>query len=267
MHESDIIASDVFHELVKRISNHSLQLASLPDIVIKVNQVLDDDRKGVIDVAKIIQKEVALSTRIMQIANSPSIRSSKQITSIVDAINRLGMDLVKNLAICVSLNDRFITTNAVHRELMRKSMAVSIQRSVLGSMISKYLVLGTSPEIALISGLVSQLGHTVIIKYIDDDAKFNSLAPDDIENILAKYGDEVSDLILCMWGFPKTIIEALFGQQIANTTTPTTNHDVVSLAQLYIENPEKCPMAIYITEMLNEHPDEYESTKSLFAVG
>jgi len=259
------ISADIFHELVKRISNHSLQLASLPDIVIKVNHVLEDDRKGVNDVAKVIQGEVALSTRIMHIANSPAIRGNKQITSISDAINRLGMDLVKNLAICVSLKDKFISKDSMHKDLMHQAMMISIQRSVLGTMISKYLVPTSSSEIALISGLISKLGHTVIIKYIDDNKELKTLDKAIIVEILNQYGDEVSELILCIWGFPPVMLDTLFSRKIPDIIEPVTNGDVLALTNAYLEfldhQREETDMFKKITEMIDSNLEEYEAIK------
>ena len=257
------ISADIFHELVKRISNHSLHLASLPDLIIKVNNVLSDERKGVNDVAKVIQSEVALSTRIMHIANSPAIRSSKQITSITEAINRLGMDLIKNLAICVSLKDKFNSKDLVHADLMHTAMATSIQRSVIGMLISKYLVPTSSSEVALIGGLVSQLGHTVIIKYIDEQKELKHLSKDVIIGILDKYGAEVSELILCIWGFPTSIIDALFSRVVPNLATPTTNADVLALATAYITRTEETEVFATITEIISLHPEEYKAIKSI----
>lgn len=260
-------SADIFHELVKQISNHSLQLASLPDIVIKVNQVLDDDRKGVLDVAKVIQNEVALSTRIIHIANSPAIRGNKQITSISDAVNRLGMELVKNLAICVTLKDRFVTKNPVHKELMQHAMATSIQRSVLGMMISKYLVKTSSPEVALISGLVSQLGQTVIIKYIDNNKDLKAIRKEQIIEILNQYGEEVSELILSMWGFPPAVLDAMFSKKIPDIANPMTNFDVYALSSRYLDGADQEQTDIFqkISQMIEEHREEFESTKSLIA--
>lgn len=260
-------ALEIYHEIVKKINNNTLQLASLPDIIFKVNAVLDDETKGISDIAKVIQHEISLSTRIIHISNSPALRGLREVTSMTDAVNRLGVALIKNLAICVSLKDKFNTKNMVHKDLMDETMDISLQRSAYGFLIAKYLVLETHPEISLISGLVSKVGHAVMLRYINDSPDLKKLPEEEVRNIINQYGDEISEVILSRWSFPAAILESLYGRTLPNTRTPSTYQDVYQLSLDYIEYKagrlNETEMLKIIDTVVEAHLAEYESLISL----
>ena len=261
------IAHNIFHEIVKKINNNTLQLASLPDLIIKVNTVLADERKGLMDIANVIQHEISLSTRIIHIANSPAIRGSRPVVSVSDALNRLGIDLVKNLAVCVLLKDKFNTKNLVHKHLMVDALETSTLRSVYGFLISKYLVPDLIPEVSLISGLVSKIGHVVILRYINDTAEYKLLHDSTVLAIMEEYGDEISEVILRRWDFPTAIIDSTFGHTVPNTVAPETYHDVYVLTTKYIQykagEGEINEKFAAIDEVIAAHPEEYNSLAML----
>lgn len=257
----------ILHEIIKQINNNSLQLASMPDVIVKVNTVLNDDRKGINDIAKVIQNEIALSARIIQIANSPALRGHNEITSMVDAINRLGIALVKNLAVCVSIKDKFNSKNLIHKDLMEAEMFVGHQRSIYGFMIAKYLVKGLSPEISLIAGLVSKIGQVVVIRYINDHAEYKALPKDKVKKIINTIGDEVGDLILRRWEFPTNIINAVFGRAVADFKNPSSYRDVYVITEHYLEHLTITPTPeIDYSNIDSIIADHNEDLKSLEAI-
>ena len=260
-------SKNILHELVKKINNNSLQLASLPEIIVKVNTVLSDDRKGINDIVKVIQHELALSSRIIQIANSPALRGNRDITSMNDAINRLGISLIKNLAICVSLKDRFNSKNLLHKDIMDEELRISNSRSVHGFMIAKYIAVGLSPETSLIAGLVSKIGQVVVIRYISDHPELRLLTTGEVRTVINEIGDEVGDIILRKWEFPAAIINAIYGRAGADLINPTTYRDVFMLVDSYLKFtnivPEVLPNYDVISEILAANKEDLDSLESI----
>lgn len=225
----------IFNEIIIKINNNSLQLASLPDLIIKVNTVLADERKGISDIAKVIQSEISLSTRIIRIANSPGLRGDREITSISDAIGRLGLTLVKNLAIVVSLSDKFKTKNVVHSNLMETLTDASIESSVYGYMMTKFLAPSLSPEMALINGLISNLGHMVVLRYMNDTDAYKTYNQEDTCRVVTEIGNNVGSALLMKWAFPTSCIDAIFGGVSSNRVHLRTYRDVFVMTQRYVE--------------------------------
>src|SRR5512147_807202 len=77
-------------------------LPTLPTVVFQLHRVLDDEHAGAADVAAIIERDPALTARLLRSANSAAFsRSGERIGSISSAVSRLGVNQVR--AICIVL--------------------------------------------------------------------------------------------------------------------------------------------------------------------
>ena len=52
------------------LEQERLPLPTLPEVAIRVREIVDDDNATISDVAQIIETDAALSARIIQVANS-----------------------------------------------------------------------------------------------------------------------------------------------------------------------------------------------------
>jgi len=71
-----------------------LQLPSLPDLAFKVRTAVNDPRRSVADIARLIQFDPALAARLIQIANSPLYRGIKKFDNCHSAITRMGIEII-----------------------------------------------------------------------------------------------------------------------------------------------------------------------------
>lgn len=85
-------------ELLARGEN----LPTLPTVVFQLHKVLDDERAGASEVAGIIERDPALTARLLRAANSAAFhRGGDRIGSVLTAVSRLGVNQVR--AICIVL--------------------------------------------------------------------------------------------------------------------------------------------------------------------
>ena len=230
------MTNHIYEEIHQQIEDNTLVLARLPETICEVNAALADDDKGLADIAKVIQHDVALSSRIIRIVNSPLLRNSSPILSVFDAINRLGVDFVKNLAFCVSIRDKFNSKNVTHRHLMEQILHESEQQSFVSYFVTKYLTDSKLvPETSLLCGLVSRIGHMVILRYVDDHPQYKTLDPNEIDGLMYEYGETITEHILERWNFPTIIINAMSEQHMADINNPSTYRDVYMLTCKYLE--------------------------------
>ena len=256
----------ILYEIIRKINDNSLSLASLPDFIIKVNEALTDDRKTIKDISTIIQHEVSLSARIMRIANSPALRGNSEITSISHAIQRLGLALVKNLAICVALTDRFTSTNLAHKLILDDILQQSIRISVISYMIAEHMAKGVLPESALVAGLVSKVGHLVTLRYLDDHPKYRSLNATETGKLLECVGDEVTLHLLRKWDFPIEILDFLYGID-PESTENLTRKGSFNLTHSYLrcvdDNLPMTGLCVVVDSLVREHHEELDSLRSV----
>ena len=87
-------------------------IPSLPSVVMKVNSALMDKSETTHGICKIIEKDFALTSRILRLANSSYYGLSYSVDTLSMAISILGFNTVRNLAVTVSLHNIFDRSNS-----------------------------------------------------------------------------------------------------------------------------------------------------------
>jgi len=85
----------------------NIELASLPEIVIRLNQAVDDPYSTAKDISDIISEDPALSARLLRIVNSPFYGFPSQIDTISLAVTIVGTQQLRLLALASSTIRQF----------------------------------------------------------------------------------------------------------------------------------------------------------------
>jgi HD-like signal output (HDOD) protein len=135
-------------------------IATLPEITVKVVELVEDPKSTAQDLHKVISSDPALCSRILKVVNSSFYGLPGQIGSINRAIVMLGLNAVKNIAIAASLAKLFrggdLTANFSARELWTHSNVTA----AAAKMVANSLRLGLADE-AFLAGLIHDIGLMV----------------------------------------------------------------------------------------------------------
>lgn len=135
-------------------------IATLPEITVKVVELVEDPKSTAQDLHKVISSDPALCSRILKVVNSSFYGLPGQIGSINRAIVMLGLNAVKNIAIAASLAKLFkggdLTSTFSAREIWTHSNLTAVG----AKMIANSLRLGLADE-AFLSGLIHDIGVMV----------------------------------------------------------------------------------------------------------
>lgn len=139
-------------------------IATLPEITLKIIELVESPSSTAQDLHKVIANDPALCSRILKVVNSAFYGLPGQIGSINRAIVLLGMNAVKNIAIAASLAKLFrggsITPDFSAKDLWTHSIATATGCKL----IADTMKLGLSDE-AFLAGLIHDLGVIVEIQY------------------------------------------------------------------------------------------------------
>src|SRR5690349_16605573 len=91
---------ETLKELVRR---DNIKLPSPPSIALRLLEALRMDVFSVSDTARIIQSDPALTARVLKVVNSTFCSPADKIGSIDQALNILGVHVVKNIALSFTL--------------------------------------------------------------------------------------------------------------------------------------------------------------------
>ena len=78
-------------------------IATLPEVTVKIIEIVEDSRSTVRDLHEVIKRDPALSTKVLKVVNSAFYGLPGQIASVDRAIILLGLSAVKNIAIAASI--------------------------------------------------------------------------------------------------------------------------------------------------------------------
>ena len=173
-----MLQADVeFFALLHRDADaNALQIPSLPEVAIRVNAAVNNPKSGVVEIARLIQLEPALATRLLKIANSPLYRHATQLHDLKHAIQRLGLRATRNMVAALVMHNIFnIRSRRLHhkiRELWHHSCRVAAISQLLAG-----ITPGLEPDRAMLAGLLHDIGVLPVLVYADQFPQITSCQP------------------------------------------------------------------------------------------
>ena len=195
----------IVSELLDDLENNRLTLPTLPEVALRIRDEIESDNVNASRVADIVTKDIALSAKLLQIANSPLYRSRNTIENIQSAIARLGFTQIRNLVSSLVMKQMFQATNDVLDQKLRESWNHSVQVAAIASVLATQHK-NLQRDQAMLAGLVHDIGKLPILVHAEStpDLFDDPLA---LDRILAKLHPIIGQKILEKWQFPKFIID------------------------------------------------------------
>lgn len=220
--------------ILTAIENDSLVLPTLPEVALNVREIAENEDSGIVDLIDVINKDAALSARLLKVSNSPLFRGTQEINNLNMAVSRLGMQYTSNLATGLAMEQMFQATTEMidkrMREIWQKSTEVAGMCNVMARNHS-HLNAGQ----ATLAGLVYSIGALPVLKYVEDhDIQINSVM---LDNIVDELQPIVGAKILEKWDFPAEL--RVVPKESVNFTRNVAKSDyadlvMVAMLQTYI---------------------------------
>lgn len=195
---------DFVSELLEDLESGELQLPTLPEVALRVRDVVDDENANAEKIADIIATDAALSARLIQVGNSPLYRGRQEIDRLTMVIARLGNKLVRNLVTSQVMKQMFQATNEQVdlklRAVWEHSVEVaSIARALAGQ------VPGVQADQAMLAGLLHDVG-TLPILYRAEEREDILETPGMLDDLIIRLHARVGGAILQHWKFPQALV-------------------------------------------------------------
>lgn len=193
----------------------SSSLPSMPLVALKVLELTQQEDVSVNEIAGVIEKDPALTAKLLQTANSPMFGLAKTVGSIQQATVILGLRTVKVMALSFSLVDALQESQGGEFDYR-----TYWQRSLTTAVVSKLIAQqhgGTRTDECLVGGLLSDIGMLAAHQCIGD--KYNSVVkkyaanPQPIQEIEAEVlgltHARISSEMLRKWSLPDMLCDAV----------------------------------------------------------
>lgn len=197
---------DQFLQEVKdAVATEELLLPSLPDVALKIKAECEKENTSADKIAEVISQDPAMTVRLLQTANSSLYRTRTSTDNIHMAITKLGLKLVRNLIMSLSMKQLYRTSNDIIAERFRELWLASTKTAAIARLIAldqEHL----DTEQAMLAGLIHNIGALpIILMAEDDDDLFDK--PDALFKVIHKMQGEVGAYIFENWHFPQYMID------------------------------------------------------------
>jgi HD-like signal output (HDOD) protein len=156
---------DMIHE---RLSSQDLQLPVFHHVALKLMNVLAQEDYSIAQVAQMIIEDQALSSHVLRMANSTFFGGLSKVTTIRDAIVRLGAKQVTNVVTVVTQRQQYHAKD----KTMVAYMQTLWQHSLGCALGTKWFAEKTGyKELAqegLLAGLLHDIGQLFVLKVLED---------------------------------------------------------------------------------------------------
>lgn len=193
----------ILKDLLDELERDALVLPSLPDVALKVRDVVEDADANAKDLAKVITTDAALSARLIQVANSPLLRGTKKIESVDMAVTRMGRPMVRNCVNSIIVQQMFQPTTDVTDRLFREFWEHSTTVAAISQALAPFAK--QKPDQAMLAGLVHDIGALPVIKRAEE---VRELLKDEalLRDVIAAVHTRIGTKLLTKWEFPAEIV-------------------------------------------------------------
>jgi putative nucleotidyltransferase with HDIG domain len=219
-------------ELIQDLESGQLQLPTLPEVALRVRDVVDDENASASQISEIIAQDAALSARLIQVANSPLYRGRQEIDRLSMVVSRLGNKLVRNLVTSQVMKQMFQATNESVDQRLRAVWEHSVQVAAIARALAGQCP-GVMPDQAMLAGLLHDIG-TLPILYRAEERDELLETPGLLDKLIDKLHTRIGSAILEHWKFPAPLVEVAAEHEDLNRTHdgPADLVDVVQVANL-----------------------------------
>lgn len=192
----------------------------LPEISSAVMEALNAEEVAIVEVGDLIEKDIALSSQILKVANSPAYGARNTISNIQHAIMMMGLDEVRTLLLAFAV-EKFFTTDAKNTALRKRYWAHSRVCSYTALLLAHHFKQGDSGSFFL-SGLIHDIGKLIVDQYLHDEFEqivayineHNCSFSEAEKKILGITHFQIGGKLLQHWNFPKQITMQVFGHHL-----------------------------------------------------
>lgn len=223
----DLMTNNHLKELISGIGT----LPSLPSVYAELQKVLNDPEASIDDVSAIIEQDIAMAAKLLQLVNSSFFGLYTKVDSPTRAVQLLGLDTIKILALGIQ----------IFSEIKTDASIISIdylwEHCILVAQCSKKIAEQATENTEIINncyiaGMLHDIGRLLLVSKVYDtylplvdSVKSNNLHLIIEEKSLynATHGD-IGAYLIGLWGFAGDIVEAVaFHNNIASYPADSFN--------------------------------------------
>ncbi len=200
-----------FSEIVDaHIAANRTELPVLDETAVKVQKLVQSEDYDASLLEELIREEPVLTASVLRLANSSFYGGLSQITSVRDAIVRLGSQKVSSVVIAVTQRESYQMRDPKLQSLVSKLWHHSLACAIGSVWLAERLDRKELADHAFMAGMLHDLGKLLLLRVIDDlqqvDSDFDPPLPL-VNEMLASMHAANGATLMRNWNIPEIYVE------------------------------------------------------------
>lgn len=198
----------ILETLQSRLHRDQIEVPLLPEVASKVIRLTQDKQSDAEDLARLIQSDPPLAGQVMRIANSALYSPNTSLVSLQQAIARLGMGVISDIALAASVNSKMFDAPG-YSHFIGQQLKFSLHCGVWAKEVAR--VCRRNVEAAFLAGLLHNIGRPVAIQAILETARLRQikLAQADVLALASQFERALSIKVVHFWNMPSAVCEVV----------------------------------------------------------
>jgi HD-like signal output (HDOD) protein len=256
------------HERLTTLVGQMQHVPTIPALYSAMVKALNDPNASIQEVAGLVARDVGMTVRILKLVNSAFFGLGRSIADTGEAVNHLGFDIIKSLALALDTFGQ-LRVNAVVGARLDEVFAHSVAVSNCARMIAHAEGANRrTQDEAFVSGLLHDVGKIILLANLPDDMQRVAAAAKQTKKLDYECEREVfgadhaaiGGYLLGLWGLPVPVVEAvaLHHMPAEGTTEAFSPLTAVHAANAVVTGSD---------HILNQGPDALLDQKYLSGLG
>ena len=197
--------------LVDRINNDTLVLPTLPEVAVRVRQAADNPDVNLAQMADVISHDPALAARMIKVANSAFMGRTVKVSNINQAVTRIGLRQIKNIATAMAMEQLFVSNNELIKGYMDKAWQKTLKVAchsitVMEFFLKKNKQTSLNRDTITLASLVYNIGVLPILTEAERHPEVFA-NPSFLAHAIQKLSGKVGGAIMRAWDFTDEFVE------------------------------------------------------------
>lgn len=267
-------------EIQDALEANRLDLPTLPDMAIKIQNLIDDPNVSADKIVNLLSSDPAISAYIIKAANSAALSNATPVSNLRNAISRLGYRMLRSIVLNVTMNKLFQARSPLVSQHLKGLWAHSREVAAISYVLAQQQR-HLKPDQAMLAGLVHDIGALPLYLYADRCHAHLDKAT--LEELVRKFSSAIGTKVLQSWHFPDELVDVVAGhenlQRTSNSNLPDYV-DVVTMANLQMPATVKLVAwknvnaagrlgyrAADCQNFLSDHADQLTAVKGMLEIG
>lgn len=187
-------------QLREDVKRGRIELPLLPHVAAEVLSSSLDERSDAARLAELIQQDQSLATHVLRVVNSPAFRGAIEIVALQQAIARLGMERIREIALSASLKGAVFKPGH-YQSVVDENWRIGLASGLWSKEIAR--ACRKNVEMAYLCGLLHNIGVPLILHRLGDLC--SNLGPAALDPLLRELAPLAGERLAIEWKLPDLV--------------------------------------------------------------